>query len=152
MRAKLGLETAEPGDEELVTALLDALAHARADYAAFFRLLGDFDTDDRNAADAVCAVAGDERPLRAWLPRYGDRLGSSDAAGRRERMARSNPLYLPKNWVAEHVIARATQQDYDEVDRLRAALADPYREHEGLDAFTVLAPTSERDTRLGCSS
>jgi len=158
MRAKLGLDVGDDSeatratDEELVTSLLDALSTTRANYATFFRRLSELEIGDRESLDRVCAVAQDEGPLRNWLPRYVDRLELRTQAECRSRMQAKNPLYVLKNWIAQHVIERATAGDYEPIDQFRAALADPYTQHEGLEGFSVLDPQPVTNMRLGCSS
>ncbi len=152
MRRKLGLDDAEPSDEELITDLLATLASGRGDYAAFFRRLCDYDPSDASSRTTLCATLADPRLLDSWLARYDDRLTREGARERSARMRRANPLYVLKNWVAQYAIERVEAGDDAELERLRVAFSDPYCAYDGLERFSVLADRPHSDTKLGCSS
>jgi uncharacterized protein YdiU (UPF0061 family) len=138
MRAKVGLETEEPGDGELVTALLDWMHSARADWTNTFRDLG-----------AMIDPSGGERALSdlfrqpafaAWHARWLERLGREGRppAIVAARMAAMNPWVIPRNHRVEEALAAATGEGSfglgaAETDplaathRLLAVLASPFK-------------------------
>ncbi|MCU0759714.1 MAG: YdiU family protein [Steroidobacteraceae bacterium] len=164
--AKLGLASlGRDGDEALLGELFTLLAAAETDLTLFFRGL----------ARLVAAPARDESallgPLRAafydaggpseahgrellgWLRRYLARAAADDgdAATRRERMDRVNPLYVPRNWLAQQAIDAATEGDLSVLERLLAVLRRPYDERAGDEAFAARRPEWARH-RPGCSA
>jgi uncharacterized protein YdiU (UPF0061 family) len=138
MRAKVGLDTEEPGDGELVTALLDWMHSARADWTNTFRDLG-----------AMIDPSGGERALSdlfrqpafaAWHARWLERLGREGRppAIVAARMAAMNPWVIPRNHRVEEALAAATGEGSfglgaAETDplaathRLLAVLASPFK-------------------------
>ena len=125
MRAKLGLGDERPGDDELVTDLLDLMAAERADYSAFFRAL---------------ASGGLEDPTFAgWIERWSARLGEvgDDRASVAAAMDRVNPLYIPRNHLVEEALTAATAGDLGPFDRLVDVLSQPFDERPGLERYAV---------------
>src|SRR5215469_1511343 len=104
MRAKLGLTTAEEGDDRMIGNLLSLMIKARADYTLTFR--------------------GLSQPGENWLPLFGEARGEAEEwlIGYRRRMEkegdqgpamnRVNPKYVLRNWVAETAI-RAVEDGGD---------------------------------------
>jgi uncharacterized protein YdiU (UPF0061 family) len=126
-RAKLGLAEAQAGDAELIDGLLQAMAEAGADFTNTFR--------------ALCrAAAGDPGPVRAqfgggaafdaWLARWHARLASESAGpdARAAAMRRANPAIIPRNHRVEAVLNAAVAGDFDPLDALLQALANPWDE------------------------
>ncbi len=125
MRAKLGLGDERPGDDELVTDLLDLMAAERADYSAFFRAL---------------ASGGLEDPTFAgWIGRWSARLGEvgDDRASVAAAMDRVNPLYIPRSHLVEEALTAATAGDLGPFDRLVDVLSQPFDERPGLERYAV---------------
>src|SRR5262249_1112723 len=93
MTAKLGLTTADAGDQSLWSDFLDLLAVARADYTIAFRALGSFSTSTGADNDAIRRLFPDPKPFDEWADCYRDRLRSEDSndRDRQVRMDRVNP-------------------------------------------------------------
>ena len=140
VRAKLGLSSAEPGDEALATDWLALLEAHAVDFTLAWRRLGD-------------AAAGDEHPLAAlfadpaapaaWLARWRERTAREPAAGseRRAAMARVNPLYIPRNHRVEEALAAASERgDLAPFERLLEAIARPFDERPGFAPYAEPAP------------
>jgi uncharacterized protein YdiU (UPF0061 family) len=119
MRAKLGL--AGDGDE-LVDELLAHLEATRADYSGFFRTL----------AAAARGAAEPDVPA-GWLARW-RALGPDP-----DLMDRVNPVYLPRNHLVEEALAGG------DLDRLLAALDDPFTERPGFERYAEPAPAGFGD-------
>ena len=77
-RAKLGLVQEEEGDRELAETLLEAMEAGRADFTLAFRRLSEAVEED---APALLERFESDGALRAWLPRWRERL-AREAAGR----------------------------------------------------------------------
>jgi len=108
MRAKIGLETEEPGDGELVAELLAWMHSARADWTNTFRDLGAMlaaHGGDRAASDLYCQPA-----FATWQARWLERLGREGRplAIAAARMSGVNPWVIPRNHRVEEALAAAT--------------------------------------------
>jgi uncharacterized protein YdiU (UPF0061 family) len=155
LRARLGLAEARPEDAALVAALFDFLRANRADYPRFFRALGGFDSQAGGTTLALRAEVTDHAALEEWLARYRDRLVAERSRDpeRQARMARANPAYVLRTWLAERAIRKAVDEaDYREIERLRTILRYPFAEHPGCDEYTRSAPDWARDLVVSCSS
>ncbi|MGH7593030.1 MAG: protein adenylyltransferase SelO, partial [Gemmatimonadales bacterium] len=104
MRAKLGLTSTETGDVALVADLLGLLHDTRADYTRFFRALSRYvpGHDSRGIRPdlSLPGEVSDHERLAAWLARYAQRLrrDAAEALARSERMLRTNPKFVLRNW------------------------------------------------------
>lgn len=163
LHLKLGLNTEQDGDLELIGALFTAMQDAGADYTRTFRELSHWNDQRQPATGNWKLETGNERPehtkggdihlaaISGWLSRYAQRLESEPlpAAERRTAMLRINPKYVLRNWIAEEVIAAATAGDHGAVDRMRALLDAPFDEHPGMERYTA---SGETEIEVNCSS
>ncbi len=151
-RAKLGLVQEEEGDRELAETLLEAMEAGRADFTLAFRRLSEAVEED---APALLERFESDGALRAWLPRWRERL-AREAAGAGEiaaRMNAVNPLYIPRNHQVERMIAAAAEHDdFGPFEALREVLAEPFTEQPGREAYAEPAPASERVLRTFCGT
>ncbi|MFY8135051.1 MAG: protein adenylyltransferase SelO family protein, partial [Aquimonas sp.] len=137
---------------------LYGLMHAaQLDFTLTFRALMGVDAaapsvEPLRAASYDAAAFEVQRPsLAVWLDEYAQRLRSEAApAARRERMAAVNPLYVPRNWLAQQAIDAAEQGDLAPLHRLQAVLERPYEEQPGAEAYAQKRPDWARH-RAGCS-
>jgi uncharacterized protein YdiU (UPF0061 family) len=133
MRAKLGLPAGV--DATVATPLVDdllTLLHANhVDHTSFYRHL-------------AAAARGDTEPARSlfldlaaadgWLARWRALAPDADA------MAAVNPVYIPRNHLVEEALTAATAGDQGPLERLLAAVTDPYSERPGLERYAAPAP------------
>ena len=154
---KLGLLDPQEGDTARSQRLYGLMHAAQLDFTLTFRALMDIDAAAADV-DLLGPVSYDEtafqtqRPaLAAWLSDYAQRLaGEAAPAARRERMAALNPLYVPRNWLAQQAIDAAEQGDLAPLHRLQAVLERPYEEQAGAEAYAQKRPDWARH-RAGCS-
>ncbi|ADO74863.1 protein adenylyltransferase SelO [Stigmatella aurantiaca] len=154
MREKLGLREAREEDRGLLEMLLTRMAESRTDYTRFFRALGHFDASPQARNEPLRALFSRPEGFDAWATLYRTRLaaeGSVDAE-RPERMARVNPKYVLRNYLAQTAILRAQQGDFSEVDRLRTVLSRPFEEQPGSEAYAAPPPSWGRHLEVSCSS
>jgi uncharacterized protein YdiU (UPF0061 family) len=167
MAAKLGLASADSAsDDPLVADLWPVLAESDIDMTLFFRGLATLPcTDSEPAApstllsgfadafydDAADAAAGREA-LAHWLVRYQTRVRAEAVPDRlrRERMETVNPLYVPRNYLAQLAIDKAEAGDFTGVRELLEVLRRPYSPQPGREAFAAKRPAWARH-RPGCS-
>ena len=90
-----------------------------------------------------------------WARRWRERL-QSDAAHTpelaRERMRRSNPRVVLRNHLAQAVIEAAEQRQFEPLQRLQAALAQPYADLPDCDDLAAEAPAWAAQIAISCSS
>jgi len=155
MRGKLGIngkstDDTDDSDQRLIDDLLEVLQSERLDYALFFReLCGHCVNGEQSTMNSDCSS-----DLKVWLARYAARLraeGSIDAE-RAERMRKTNPRYVLRNWVAQEAIEQAQTGRFDLIEQLRRMIADPYAEHPGMERFAEPPPAGAREIAVSCSS
>ena len=155
MRAKLGLQQTLPEDQKLVADLLEILAINQVDYTRFFRALAQFTPASTHANAMLRDMFRDRTAFDTWAYRYARRLDAehSDDADRRQRMDRSNPKYILRNYLAETAIRRAQEgRDYSEIERLRLLLSKPYDEQPDQEHYAAEPPDWARHIEVSCSS
>ena len=166
MRAKLGLDTEEPDDGELITALLDWMHAARADWTNTFRDLGSL-LDAGGAANELAQETALYRQpaFTAWQVRWLERLGREGrpAAITAARMAAVNPWVIPRNHRVEEALAAATGEGsfgFDPtatdplaaVHRLLAVLSSPFQPDAAAAAYAEPPPPTTSCYRTFCGT
>lgn len=152
MREKLGLSATDPTDADLCRDLLALMAKGEADFTLAFRHLSDVVRGD---AAGFRSLFGNDAPVEDWLSRYTARHAreSAPATLRATAMDRVNPLCIPRNHLVEAALEQAEGQgDLSRVTALAAALADPFTERPGLEAFAAPSPGHDRHYRTFCGT
>ena len=152
LRAKVGLFTAQDGDEALIQDLLDAMAKNAADFTLTFRHLGNAAADD--AAD-VRAQFTDPAAFDEWANRWRARLAlePQSAAERKAAMAAVNPAFIPRNHRIEAVIAAAVNaDDYAPFEELLTVLAKPYEDQTQFAAYADPPLPEQMVTQTFCGT
>lgn len=147
MRAKLGLHGEDSRDEALATDLLDLMQQHRADYTNTFRLL----TLGRPEETAMSGTP----EFAAWLERWHARLGGAQGAAEAsyERMRSSNPAVIPRNHRVEEALSAAVEKgDLSVMERLLAALANPYAYAPEQDEYAAPPEPSSCPYRTFCGT
>ena len=157
-RAKLGLQTAEADDRELVDDLLRRMATDRCDFTITFRRLAGF------TPDAPCAAVRDmfmdREGFDAWAQRYAARLrrersgSANDDDARALRMNQVNPMFVLRNHLAEVAIRDAQAGDFSEVERLLKVLERPFDESDEAtrERYAGFPPDWAQSIEVSCSS
>lgn len=145
MRAKLGLFGEESEDETLVRDLLESMQKHQADYTNTFVML----TFGRT--EGALASSEDFKQWRSrWEARRGRQAESPEASA--ALMKRSNPAVIPRNHRVEEALEAAEQGDLAVMERLLAALADPFAHDSEQQAYAELPPRSELPYRTFCGT
>ena len=152
LRRKIGLQTEQEGDDELVQALLRHMQEGGADWTLTFRALAD-------------AVEGDDAPARAlfspgaawdaWAEHWKARLVREPGAPaeRAAAMRALNPLYIPRNHLVEAALNAAVQSgDYRPFEELLGIITKPYEQRPGLERFTLPPRPEERVLATFCGT
>lgn len=146
MRAKLGLHGEDPQDEALAKDLLDLMQQHQADYTNTFRLL----TLGRPEETAMSGTPEFEAWLKRWHTRFG---GEQGAEASRERMRSSNPAVIPRNHRVEEALSAAVEErDLSVMERLLAALANPYAYAPEQDEYAAPPEPSSCRYRTFCGT
>ncbi len=152
MRRRLGFQTAEEDDKELVQRLLQLMQSSAIDYTRFFRELGDSAPEQsltRLREDFIDIKAFDD-----WTSSYRQRAGreSGDQSDRQTRMHAVNPKYILRNYLAQQVIEAAEAGDYGPVRELHAVLSHPFDEQPGMERYAERPPEWGKHLEISCSS
>lgn len=156
--AKLGFLRADENDSVLVQDLFLLMKKMQIDMTLFFRKLADVDLNvvSLEPFDSVFydSALRDEHQdeFTGWLSRYAARINQQvePREARRDRMNAVNPLYVPRNWLAQQAIDAAEQGDTNELHTLMEVLRNPYGEQTGRERFALPRPEWARN-RAGCS-
>jgi uncharacterized protein YdiU (UPF0061 family) len=152
MRKRLGLLSADEGDEALIQRLLQLMQNGAVDYTNFFRELGDRAPDQALARlrDDFSDLAG----FDAWAADYRVRsaLDNDDQHQRRARMHAANPKYILRNYLAQQAIEAAEQGDYGPVRELHGVLSRPFDEQPGQERYAQRPPDWGKHLEISCSS
>ncbi|WP_445362573.1 protein adenylyltransferase SelO [Microbulbifer sp. ANSA003] len=154
MRAKLGLEKEEDGDQALCSELLKLLQHGQADYSLFFRALAHYRGERPASALHELLKPSHHSALDQWLEHYDRRL-TRETNNSRERnlaMLSVNPKYILRNYLAQKVIEAAEDGDYHPLRTLRQLLQSPFAEHPEREVWASAPPESGKRIPLSCSS
>ncbi|AQW57294.1 protein adenylyltransferase SelO [Vibrio owensii] len=157
MRAKLGLHTKVDEDGRLFEAMFELLNQNKADYTRFFRELSNL---DMKLPQAVIDLFIDREAASAWVDLYlarceleVDEHGEHVSAQTRcEKMRRTNPKYILRNYLAQLAIDKAEEGDFSEVKRLAELLKRPYDEQPEFDDYAKLPPEWGKKMEISCSS
>src|SRR6185369_13180073 len=114
MGAKLGLSDGQPGDRELIEAILKLLAADRVDYTIFWRRLSRHVAGE--SAETVRDLFLAREAFDAWLLQYSQRLESAGRTQAADLMLKTNPKYVLRNHLCELAIRQAKLKDYSEVE------------------------------------
>ncbi|MDQ5848639.1 MAG: YdiU family protein [Pseudomonadota bacterium] len=157
---KLGLVSLEqPGDDELVSGLFEALQEVETDFTLFFRNLA---AVPANAADDAALLAPlrpafytDAEPgrLAGWLRGYSARVQQEGVAlaTRVQRMNGVNPKYVFRNYLAQLAIDALEKGEASVMERLMKVLERPYDEQPASSDLAARRPEWARN-RTGCSA
>ena len=156
MANKLGLPSF---DAELTNRLLKLMTETETDMTLFFRHLTDVKNADTDAAYLQNAYYTPERinvDLQAQTQRWiRDYLALAAHQGqnhdsRAALMNRTNPLYVPRNYLAQLAIDDADRGDFQRLHTWMRVLENPYTWQEGMDEYAEKRPEWARN-RSGCS-
>ncbi|MCP5162958.1 MAG: YdiU family protein [Hahellaceae bacterium] len=151
-RAKLGLQSEQENDHQLIQSLLNLMHANKVDYTRFFRNLCEFHSTQEHGDLRDHFV--DREAFDIWSQQYGQRLANEpiDRPTRESMMLQSNPKFILRNYLAQRAIERAEKGDFSEIGRLLTLLQAPFDEHEGFAAYTASPPDDSKGIALSCSS
>ena len=148
-RAKLGLTRQEPGDRGLFEDLLGLMGETQADFTGTFAGLAAVAESGRPPEDL-----GAGSRLRGWQDRWLERL-DREPGGRVAAavvLRRSNPVVIPRNQRVEEALAAAAAGDLGVLERLLAAVRDPYAETAANEPYRRGPPAGCGPYRTFCGT
>ncbi|MGA0084415.1 MAG: protein adenylyltransferase SelO [Steroidobacteraceae bacterium] len=155
---KLGLiQLEEASDDAWLADLFELLAATETDYTLFFRQLAYADQDPEPLREALYREQDLDGELltrwQAWLAARRQRCErqTPDVAERVAMMNRINPIYVPRNYLAQQVIESATRGDIEPLTRWLQVLSQPYEIQAGCEAYAAKRPEWARH-KPGCSA
>lgn len=153
-RQKLGLQTEQDSDIELIERLLQAMHDSRVDFTSFFRSLSNIHLSiapiDIAQRDEFIDRDGIDRWFNDYLLRLQDE--ALDDALRKLTMDQINPKYVLRNHLAQTAIEKAQQDDFSEVAKLQKILSKPFDEQSD-HQFYALPPSPDLNPiAVSCSS
>jgi uncharacterized protein YdiU (UPF0061 family) len=153
-RAKLGLHEEHPNDFTLIENLLQLMHQNRVDFTTTFRLFAEVQSMTNSQSNPLRDHFIDRQAFDTWMQSYLDRLKlehSSDLV-RQSAILKTNPKFILRNYLAQHAIELAQQDDFSEVQKLLHILENPYAEQSEFEAYAAPPPKELEDIVLSCSS
>jgi uncharacterized protein YdiU (UPF0061 family) len=146
LRAKLGLFTEDPEDEELFAGLLGWMHRRQADFTNTFRRLA-------TGMFPASSLETDEE-IRTWHDRWQARLTrqAQPADEARDLMRRHNPAVIPRNHKVEEALAAAVAGELDVLRRLLQVLASPFDAAHDNTEFSAPPPSGGRGYLTFCGT
>jgi uncharacterized protein YdiU (UPF0061 family) len=162
MRSKIGLETKQENDQELIQELESTLHLSETDMTLFFRNLGKINSED--SVDKMIETIQDSfydyseikdsklDSWKKWFSAYKSRLKKEKNSNseRRTKMNAVNPKYVLRNYMAQLAIEKAETGDYSLIDELFQLLKKPYDEQPNSEKWFKKRPDWARN-KVGCS-
>jgi len=147
MGQKLGLFNVQPGDAAFIDDALRWMHRNGADYTNTFRTLISKDMPEGGNFG--------ETTFRDWHGRWRARLSqqSEPIEAALTLMRGTNPAYIPRNHQVEAALAAAEDVgDITPLNKLLSVLSDPYVQRQGIEAYELPPPTSERVYQTFCGT
>ena len=140
LAAKIGIEFPNADDNELAQAILGVMASQESDFTLTFRHLADA-LEGREEAFFACF--DDPTAVSPWLNEWQERMRHEDRQAARERMQKSNPIFIPRNHRIEEAIVAGYQGDFALFHRLHEVLKNPFEEQPDNTEFENAPGPSE---------
>lgn len=163
MSRKLGFQEPANCPRRLIDDLEKLLRVRTTDMTLFFRILSEFDADDipSELYELMRPAFYDARPLskpdlqlyQEWEAQYRMSLlkETQSQAQRRMRMNTVNPVYVPRNYLAQQVIDAAQAGDCNPFNSLMDALKNPYQQRTSADLVAGAKRPEWAINKAGCS-
>lgn len=151
MNAKLGLETQQETDKDLIGDLLVLMDKQRVDFSLFFRRLAKLGHTDEND---LRRLLSQPEAFDDWFERYHQRV-AQEALGedkRQQRILANNPSIILRNYIAQQIIEAAEVGNFQPLNDWVKALHSPFENHPGLAEFQQPPTPEQKGLQLSCSS
>ncbi len=151
---KLGLQTRQAEDRQMVDDLFTIMQASHVDFTLFFRTLSSLRVDELASDEPLRDLFIDRAAFDQWAQRYRVRLKqeNSEDAARQVAMNKVNPKYILRNYLAQVAIDKAQEKDFSEVRRLLTVLEKPFDEQPENAKYAALPPDWASKLEVSCSS
>lgn len=139
--AKIGLSTAKPEDQALITDLLARMAAEQADFTNTFRALSEGTARDQFT---------DPSAFDSWATGWQARLSTEPDP--KAVMRATNPWIIPRNHRIEQMIQAALEGDFAPFNRLSQALGQPFTPQPDMQDLTRPPADNERVSATFCGT
>jgi uncharacterized protein YdiU (UPF0061 family) len=153
-RLKLGLQSEQDGDVQLIERLLQSMHDSKVDFTNFFRRLSDIKKESKPTEISQRNEFVDRENIDQWFTDYINRLKSEILSDddRKVLMNRINPKYILRNHLAQVAIEKAQQDNFFEVDVLLKILSNPFEEQQAFEVYSKTPPLDMQRIAVSCSS
>lgn len=154
MNRKLGLQTMQKGDLDLLKGFLEIMADQKTDYTLSFRYLADCLGDDGKEKRFLRLFHTPEA-LTPWLSRWEKRIADEKQSKITilEKMLQVNPAFIPRNHRIEQAIQLAERDgDFSLVRKLIHILAEPYTDQPEYEEYMLPPKEEERVLQTFCGT
>jgi uncharacterized protein YdiU (UPF0061 family) len=153
-RKKLGLQTEQDSDIDLIEKLMQALNDSQVDFTSFFRQLSQISSSTPVSEIGLRDHFIDRHLIDQWFADYLARLKaeSSNDQSRKVAMDLVNPKYILRNHLAQIAIEKAQQGDYSETNTLLQLLSKPFDEQVRYEDYAKPPPADLEKIEVSCSS
>ena len=156
MRAKIGLQSTQKDDKELIDDMLLSLQSRKVDFTLFFRLLSNVKAKEDSGLpiELLSLFHGPTESFIEWAGRYRRRLRLENQTDdeRQKQMNTVNPLYILRNYLLEQAIESAKNSDFSEIEKLQRCMSHPFEELPEFARFAELPPAWSSGICVSCSS
>ncbi|MDB3953571.1 YdiU family protein [Alphaproteobacteria bacterium] len=152
MRAKIGLNTEENGDSDLIQDLLNAMQEGEADFTLTFRRLSNAMRGDNTA---VRKQFINSAQYDLWECEWHARLEREPASAeaRATAMDKVNPIYIPRNHKVEEALSMAINNgNLSAFENILSAVSAPFEEVSGRESYTEPAPKTSVPYQTFCGT
>jgi len=155
MSAKLGLFTCDESDRQMIADLLVLMDADSVDFAAFFRKLALFNSDDEG--DLFDLLPSTKR-FKPWFDQFEKRLLKENVAflDWQSRMYQVNPSIVLRNYIAQEIIEDAEKtlsgEGEDLLQKWLSVLHSPFETHLDLMDYQRPPKQNQKGFGLSCSS
>ena len=146
MRSKLGLLDSKPGDEQLITDLLEWMKVNETDYTNTFR--------DLSQLEKPSGKLYERDDFNVWYTNWQDRLTKSkhDQSTALCVMKQNNPAIIARNHNIEEALEDAVEGNLNNFQNLLAALKNPYEDTKNLKSYQSPPKPSDRAYQTFCGT
>lgn len=149
MMLKLGCQTQQDGDKELVAELLILMDAQRVDFSVFFRRLSLWNGPEEAA---LFDLLSQPKQFAPWFEKYRRRLVFEDEVQVRQVILSANPSMVLRNYIAQEIIESVSQGDMAVLDFWLPKLQNPFESYSGLEEYEAPPSLVQKGIQLSCSS
>ena len=150
MLLKLGINSLQENDKDLIGDLVGLLNKYQLDYHQFFRLLGQVNNEQSDLYNML-PTPGD---FKSWFENLNERVKQEEGSFTdwQQRILDNNPSIVLRNYIAQMIIEQAEKGNFDPLNEWLTALQSPFKEHQHLHQYQQAPSLTNKGLSLSCSS